>query len=148
MCKEIGAELAAEKHSTLLANRVAVELGLDDPNGSAAVLAQTTDVIGEHGTAEKANVVYMYFIHACDKLFDNELDQATFEEHMRWFFSSKVGFRVPVITAILCAEYSLASCYFQAYLLFTVDKLIIALVKQVRNSSGRCRSRSDSAVWE
>jgi len=91
MCKEIGAELAAEKHSTLLANCVAVELGLDDPNGPAAVLAQTTDVLGEHGTAEKANVVYLYLIHACDKLFDNELDQATFEEHMRWFFSNKVG---------------------------------------------------------
>jgi len=91
MCKEIGAELAAEKHSTLLANRVAVKLGLDDPNGPAAVLAQTTDVLGEHGTTEKANVVYLYLIHACDKLFDNELDQATFEEHMRWFFSNKVG---------------------------------------------------------
>lgn len=108
MCKEIGAELAAEKHNTLLANRVAVELGLDDPNGPAAVLAQTTEILGERGTAENANVVYLYLIHACDKLFDNELDQPTFEEHMRWFFGNK------------------------AYLLFTVDKLITVLVKQVQ----------------
>ncbi|KXN88887.1 Paired amphipathic helix protein pst1 [Leucoagaricus sp. SymC.cos] len=108
MCKEIGAEFAEQKHEALLANRVAVELGLDDPNGPAAVLAQTTEILGERGTAEKANVVYMYLIHACDKLFDNELDQATFEEHMRWFFGNK------------------------AYLLFTVDKLITALVKQVQ----------------
>ena len=27
------------------------------------------------------------------KLFDSELDQATFEEHMRWFFGNKVGTR-------------------------------------------------------
>lgn len=92
MCKEVGAELAAQKHSTLLANRVAVELGLDDPNGPAAVMAQTMEILGERGTTDDddANVVYMYLIHACDKLFDNELDQATFEEHMRWFFGNKV----------------------------------------------------------
>jgi len=108
MCKETGAELASQKHAALLANRVAVELGLDDPNGPAAVLAQTQEIFGERGTAENANVVYKYLIHACDKLFDNELDQATFEEHMRWFFGNK------------------------AYLLFTLDKLITALVKQVQ----------------
>jgi len=134
MCKEISVELAAEKHSTLLANRVAVELGLDDPNGPAAVLAQTTDILGERGAAAKAKVVYLYLIHACDKLFDNELDQATFEEHMRWFFGNKVGLIAIINIRILCAEYSLVLCYFQAYLLFTLDKLIIALVKQVRNS--------------
>ncbi len=91
MCKEIGAELAAQKHNSLLGNSVAVELGLDDSNGPAAVLAQTTEILGERGTTDNANVVYMYLIHACDKLFDSELDQATFEEHMRWFFGNKVS---------------------------------------------------------
>jgi paired amphipathic helix protein Sin3a len=32
----------------------------------------------------------MYLLDACEKVFDNELDQATFEEHMRWFFGEKV----------------------------------------------------------
>ncbi|EKM84028.1 hypothetical protein AGABI1DRAFT_110625 [Agaricus bisporus var. burnettii JB137-S8] len=117
MCKEIGQELAREKHASLLANRVAVELGLDDPNGPAVVLSQSTEILGEDCTTEKANVVYMYLIHACDKLFDSELDQATFEEHMRWFFGNK------------------------AYLLFTLDKLMMALVKQVQTiwSDSKCR---------
>jgi paired amphipathic helix protein Sin3a len=91
MCKQIGLQHAAQKHSTLLANRVAVELGLDEPNGPAAVLAQTMDVLGDRGATDDANVVYMYLLNACEKLFDSELDQATFEEHMRWFFGNKVG---------------------------------------------------------
>lgn len=106
MCKEVGAELAAQKHSTLLANCVAVELGLDDPNGPAAVLAQTMEILGEQGATDNdTNVVYMYLIHACDKLFDNELDQATFEEHMRWFFGNKVR-TTRNLGSIASADYS------------------------------------------
>jgi paired amphipathic helix protein Sin3a len=85
MCKEVGQQLAAEKHSHLLANPVAVELGLDDPNGPATVLAQTFE-----GNTD-ANVVYMYLLDACEKAFAGEMDQSTFEEHMRWFFGNKVG---------------------------------------------------------
>lgn len=84
---------ASEKHATLLANPVAVELGLDEPNGPSAVLAQTMDVLGDRGATNEANVVYMYLLNACEKLFDSDLDQATFEEHMRWFFGNKVGDR-------------------------------------------------------
>ncbi|KDR85669.1 hypothetical protein GALMADRAFT_234672 [Galerina marginata CBS 339.88] len=107
MCNEIGAQYAAQKHAPLLANRVAVDLGLDDPNGPASVLAQTMDHLGTPAV-EDANIVYMYLLTACEKLFDNELDQGTFEEHMRWFFGTK------------------------AYTLFTLDKSIIALIKQVQ----------------
>lgn len=91
MCKEIGARLAAQKHAPLLANKVAVDLGLDDPNGPSAVLSQTMEVLGDRGASDGANVVYMYLLNACEKLFDSDLDQATFEEHMRWFFGNKVG---------------------------------------------------------
>ncbi|KAF8665510.1 hypothetical protein AX16_000524 [Volvariella volvacea WC 439] len=108
MCKEIGAQLAAQKHASLLANKVAVDLGLDDPHGPSAVLAQTIDALGDRGASEDANVVYMYLLNACEKLFDGDLDQPTFEEHMRWFFGNK------------------------AYHLFTLDRLITALVKQVQ----------------
>ncbi|KAF9270675.1 hypothetical protein L218DRAFT_952760 [Marasmius fiardii PR-910] len=102
MCKEIGDRLASEKHSHLLSNPVAVELGLDDPNGPATVLGQTMEGNGD------SNVVYMYLLDACEKMFAGDLDQSSFEEHMRWFFGSK------------------------AYHLFTLDRLIIALVKQVQ----------------
>ncbi|GLB35790.1 putative histone deacetylase (HDAC) interacting [Lyophyllum shimeji] len=117
MCKEIGAQHAAEKHASLLANRVAVELGLDEPNGPSAVLEQTIEALGDRGASENANVVYMYLLNACEKLFDGDMDQATFEEHMRWFFGNK------------------------AYHLFTLDKLITALVKQVQTilSDNRCQ---------
>lgn len=95
MCKEIGSQLALQQHAPLLANVVAVDLGLDDPNGPSAVLAQTMEVLGRD-SSDGANVVYMYLLSACEKLFDNELDQATFEEHMRWFFGTKVcGFLLP-----------------------------------------------------
>ncbi|KAF8167408.1 hypothetical protein B0H34DRAFT_644805 [Crassisporium funariophilum] len=116
MCHEIGAQYAAQKHAPLLSNRVAVELGLDDPNGPSSVLAQMMEVLGKPA-AETANVVYMYLLSACEKLFDNELDQATFEEHMRWFFGTK------------------------AYHLFTLDKLLIALIKQVQTilSDNKCQ---------
>lgn len=90
MCHEIGAKYAAEKHASLLNNPVAVDLGLDDPNGPASVLAQTMDHLGNAASEETANVVYMYLLTACEKLFDSELDQGTFEEHMRWFFGTKV----------------------------------------------------------
>jgi len=91
MCHDIGAEYAAQKHASLLANPVAVDLGLDDPNGPASVLAQTMDHLGRP-LADDTNVVYMYLLTACEKFFDSELDQATFEEHMRWFFGTRVGF--------------------------------------------------------
>ena len=90
MCHEIGAQYAAQKHASLLANRVAVDLGLDDPNGPASVLEQTMDHLGKPAAVD-TNVVYMYLLTACERLFDSELDQATFEEHMRWFFGTKVG---------------------------------------------------------
>ncbi|KAJ3731949.1 hypothetical protein DFJ43DRAFT_1076534 [Lentinula guzmanii] len=112
MCKEIGQELAATKHVHLLSNPVAVQLGLDDPNGPATVLAQAMGQLNG-----SANVVYMYLLDACEKVFAGDLDQVSFEEHMRWFFGNK------------------------AYHLFTLDKLIIALVKQVQTitSDAKCQ---------
>ncbi|KAF9059889.1 hypothetical protein BDP27DRAFT_1385647 [Rhodocollybia butyracea] len=112
MCKEIGRELAEKKHSHLLSNPVAVQLGLDDPNGPATVLTQAMDQL-QGGS----NMVYMYLLDACEKVFAGDLDQISFEEHMRWFFGNK------------------------AYHLFTLDKLIIALVKQVQTiiSDAKCQ---------
>jgi len=117
MCKTIGAKLAGEKHVSFLENPIAIELGLEDPNGPSAVLAQAIEALGDQGSNEGSNVVYMYLLDACEKVFDSELDQATFEEHMRWFFGNK------------------------AYHIFTLDKLITALVKQVQTimSDNKCQ---------
>ncbi|RXW19123.1 hypothetical protein EST38_g6730 [Candolleomyces aberdarensis] len=109
MCKEIGADLAAKKHAPLLANETALELGLVDPSGPSVVLQQSMEALGERpGSEPTPNVVYLYLLNACEKMFDNEMDLATFEEHMRWFFGTT------------------------AYHLFTLDKLIAALIKQVQ----------------
>ncbi|KAH9950932.1 hypothetical protein B0H21DRAFT_720471 [Amylocystis lapponica] len=107
-CKEIGVREAAQKHASLLANPVAVQLGLDEPNGPTAILAQAMEAVGDSRTGGETNVLYLYLLDACEKVFENELDQATFEEHMRWFFGTK------------------------AYLVFTLDRVITAIVKQVQ----------------
>src|SRR5690349_11122100 len=106
MCHTIGAKYAAENHASLLNNRVAVDLGLDDPNGPASVLAQTIEHLGKP-LADDTNVVYLYLLSACEKLFDNELDQPTFEEHMRWFFGTKAS-----RMSLACCLWSADSIYF------------------------------------
>lgn len=84
-CKSIGASLAKSHYDHLLANPIAVDLGLEDPQGPSVVLRQMMEG-GEGGD----NLVYLYLMEACEKLFENEMDQATFEEQMRWFFGTKV----------------------------------------------------------
>ncbi|KAH9858239.1 hypothetical protein C2E23DRAFT_718829 [Lenzites betulinus] len=114
ICKEIGAQMAAEKHASLLANPIAVELGLDEPSGPSVVLQQALEAFGDGrgggggGAGEEPNVLYLYLLDALEKVFENELDQATFEEHMRWFFRTK------------------------AYNVFTLDRVIGAIIKQVQ----------------
>ncbi|OCH87472.1 hypothetical protein OBBRIDRAFT_814100 [Obba rivulosa] len=120
MCKEIGVQMAAQKHAPLLANPVAVELGLDEPNGPSVILAQAVEALGETRT-ENTNVLYMYLLDACEKVFENEMDQATFEEHMRWFFGTK------------------------AYHVFTLDRLITAIIKQVQTIMGDNKCQE---LWE
>lgn len=88
-CKEIGAKLAANNHRELASNPVAVQLGLDEPLGPPGVLKQATETFGRGQSDE--NVLYLYLLDACEKVFENDLDQVTFEEHMRWFFGTKVS---------------------------------------------------------
>jgi paired amphipathic helix protein Sin3a len=78
-------------------NPIAAFLGLDDPNGGpATLLTQAQEAIRKArplgaSPDTEVNVVYTYFIDACEKWFNNELDPATFEEHMRWFFGNSVS---------------------------------------------------------
>lgn len=105
-------------------NPIAVELGLDDPNGPGAILRQAMEALGDQRPDSTQELVYMYFIDACEKLFDGELEVGLFEEHMRWFFGNRVGLKPSIHTY--------AETVPQAYLLFTLDKLIAAFIKQVR----------------
>lgn len=105
-------------------NPIAVELGLDDPNGPGAVLRQVMEALGEQRPDSIPNLVYMYFIDACEKLFEGELEVGLFEEHMRWFFGNQVGDSKTSRRVLRTVT--------QAYLLFTLDKLIAAFIKQVR----------------
>jgi len=86
----VGAKHAGHDFQDLRANPIAVDLGLEDPQGPAGVLDQLLETVRGHSVGEETNVLYMYLLDACEKLFDNEMDQATFEEHMRWFFGTKV----------------------------------------------------------
>lgn len=91
MCKNIGAEYAKSKHQHLLANPVAVRLGLEDPQGPSVILNQMFATLQGRDIGD-SNFVYIYLLEACEKLFDNEMDLTTFEEQMRWFFGTKVRF--------------------------------------------------------
>ena len=98
-CKEIGAKLAASNHRELASNPVAVQLGLDEPLGPPGVLKQAIETFSRGQPDE--NVLYLYLLDACEKVFENELDQTTFEEHMRWFFGTKVS---PTVKKKLCGS--------------------------------------------
>lgn len=107
---------------------MAVELGLDEPNGAPIVFQQALDVYSpETGMDGKTNVLYKYLLDSCEKLFDAEMDQATFEEHMRWFFGTQVS------GVLLECVVSLNRM--QAFHTFTIDKVVAALIKQVSRLS-------------
>ncbi|KAH8992416.1 hypothetical protein EDB92DRAFT_1857823 [Lactarius akahatsu] len=113
-CKEEGRKHARQRFRHLVANPIAVELGMDDPQGPSSVLEQ---ILRDRSTEDNEEALYQYMLEACEKLFMNELDQATFEEHMRWFFGTK------------------------AFLLYTVDKIVASLIKQVQTivSDNKCQ---------
>ena len=48
-------------------------------------------ILRDRSAEDNEEALYQYMLEACEKLFMNELDQATFEENMRWFFGTKVG---------------------------------------------------------
>lgn len=89
--KEIGLESVRDKHASLRVNPVARVLGQEETNGPSVILEEVEKEIRERSGGEDANILYIYFLDTCEKTFAGEMDQATFEEHMRWFFRTKVG---------------------------------------------------------
>ncbi len=55
-----------------------------------------------------AKYFYGFLLQCCEQLFDNQMDVITFEDNLRFMFGTR------------------------AYLLFTVDKVVAVIIKQVR----------------
>ena len=111
LCKEIGTKLAEDPNGPQHANPVAYELGLTEGAGPGNLDRVPKPAEDDPDATDKernpAKYYYQYMLDACEKLFDAEIDQNTFEEQLRFMFGTK------------------------AYLLFTLDKVISALIKQV-----------------
>ncbi|KAH9887270.1 hypothetical protein C8Q73DRAFT_713400 [Cubamyces lactineus] len=80
-----------------------------EPNPSLVSKNIQDDLAKLGSRINHASHFYDLMLESCEKLFDNELEQHVFEEIMRYMFGMK-----------------------HAYKLFTVDKVIGALIKQVQ----------------
>ncbi|KAJ9105564.1 hypothetical protein QFC19_003546 [Naganishia cerealis] len=78
-------------------NPVAVKLGLSDPAAAPFLESHANPVVH----------FYAHLLDQCEKLFDNEVDAATFEETIRYMYGTK------------------------AYPTFTLDKVIASFIKHV-----------------
>ncbi|TIC00298.1 hypothetical protein E3Q18_01173 [Wallemia mellicola] len=89
-------------------NPLAKDLGLNDTSVPQAVgisLLENTSVNGQETPASAH--YYDYLLELCERLFEGEIDQNLFEESLRWMFGTS------------------------AYPMFTVDKLISQILKQL-----------------
>lgn len=115
--KALGAQMAAKQPIRSKINPIAIELGQDVANGPATVVGATANAshLGPvASTNEEAGLIlhpsryYDTLLDMCEKLFDGDIDQATFEESIRYMYG------------------------IEGYLVFTLDKVIGALVKVVQ----------------
>ncbi|KAH8116164.1 hypothetical protein DFH11DRAFT_1832383 [Phellopilus nigrolimitatus] len=102
-CKALAAKLASDPSSPYLANPVSSDLALLDKEAPDRRLGELLQ------RPSPAAHFYEYLLESCERLFDNQIDQQTFEEMTRYMFGTK------------------------AYIMFTVDKVIGAIIKQVQN---------------
>lgn len=104
LCKNIAAEMAAANKQPI--NPTAIKLGLAEPE---------TQHFGIENGENPATHYYSHLLSMAERLFENEVDMATFEETLRLMFGTK------------------------AYILFTIDKVVAAIVKQVRRAVASSR---------
>ena len=74
--------------------------------------------------ATDATHFYDLLLEACEKLFDNELDQNVFEDQLRYMFGIHVRIYPNYQDTLLTFPQ-------HGYKMFTIDKVIGAIVKQV-----------------
>ncbi|KIK06012.1 hypothetical protein K443DRAFT_674585 [Laccaria amethystina LaAM-08-1] len=87
---------------------LAAEIAAQDPKTRRLNHVGIIDHL-QNGETPRAEHYYELMLESCERLFDNELEQHAFEDQMRGMFGTK-----------------------NAYQLFTIDKLIGAIVKQVQ----------------
>jgi paired amphipathic helix protein Sin3a len=68
-CKEEGRKYVRQKFQHLVAISIAVELGMDDPQGPSSVQEQ---ILRDRGAEESEEALYQYMLEVCEKLFMNE----------------------------------------------------------------------------
>ncbi|WVQ97064.1 hypothetical protein IAU59_004174 [Kwoniella sp. CBS 9459] len=113
MCKEIAEKLATDKKQPI--NPVAIKLGLAEPE---------TQFFGIEAGENPAQHYYGHLLSMAERLFENEVDNMTFEETLRLMFGTK------------------------AYIMFTVDRVIAAIVKQVQTILGDMKSQELLALLQ
>jgi paired amphipathic helix protein Sin3a len=94
--KRLATEIAAKEPAEDRLNPFAVEIGLAVPIAN----------IDEPGVRRGKNF-YEFMLELCERLFDAEIDSATFEENLRYMWGIK------------------------AFPAFTVDKLVASMIKNV-----------------
>lgn len=95
-CKDIADDLAKKEKKPI--NPVAIRLGLAEPD---------TNYYGIESGENPAQYYYQHLLGMTERLFEGEVDAATFEETLRLMFGTK------------------------AYIMFTLDRLVGAIMKQV-----------------
>lgn len=95
-CKNIADKLSREKKQPI--NPIAIKLGLAEPD---------TQYFGIEAGDNPAQHYYGHLLSMAERLFENEVDMATYEETLRLMFGTK------------------------AYTMFTLDRVVAAIVKQV-----------------
>ena len=113
LCKEITQQLTTTT-GTHTANPIAIDLGLIDGLGPGTmnlfVPSDDAEVNPDGTQFNPTTRFYAHLLECCESLFAGDMDQNTFEENLRFMFGTK------------------------GYLLFTIDKVIAALIKQVHIS--------------
>ncbi|WWC87985.1 uncharacterized protein L201_002887 [Kwoniella dendrophila CBS 6074] len=113
MCKDIAEKLASDKKQPI--NPLAIKLGLAEPE---------SQFYGIEDGENPAQHYYGHLLSMAERLFENEVDNAHFEETLRVMFGNK------------------------AYIMFTVDRVIAAIVKQVQTILGDMKSQELFALLQ
>ena len=121
-CKSLASQLANDPMSPFTANSVASELALLDNDAPELGLLNL-----QKQNLNPAAYFYDYLLESCERLFDNVIEQQMFEDICRHMFGTKV---CPTMEIFLL---NLSCCKTQAYTMFTIDKVLGSLLKQVQS---------------
>ncbi|EST05486.1 Histone deacetylase interacting [Kalmanozyma brasiliensis GHG001] len=132
--KALGAQMAEKQPQRSKINPLAIELGLQDGgSGPAAVVgaAANSSSLGpvaptneEAGLTLHPSRYYDTLLDMCEKLFDGDVDQGTYEESARYMYG------------------------IEGYIVFTLDKVIGAMIKVVQFLTTDSKCQEMQAIME